>query len=498
MSLEFENKKHIRVLKGGINHNCVGVNVVKDGVTYNVWGSKSSVIYVVDTNESYSENVTVGDSVLSPTSFTPTKEGYTFVGWRMDKTPSEDVLTSKTMGDAPITLYAVFKRTLTLTYYDNSTTPSTKTGVQYYNNGNNANPSFTVIQSDKDGWTTRGWSVDTKGDATLKFSKIVTISSDLTVYGCYFKQCALTAISRSKHYTHRIYAYYNSSGETQDASWELPVGSEYEGWSWRGWTTEEKADADVMYSSGDTVSNGTDDLTVYGLYEQTITLSYDGNGSTGGSVPSQSYTRYYNAKGIYSNSAIFTLSDNGFSKTGYRFSKWAMGSIEGTQYDVGSTGILTESTTFYAVWIYVGGEINVFSATFEENFGAMTFEETNRSLDSNYLSSVMTKLSCGASQDETNTNEATILGLTSKAKSEYKYVTITFRALLYVYYGSVKATVCGEVLYDSDKIGDFYTYTKKFAISNTNWKAVLQSHNGSSEYGCDNNLAVQSVVLSVS
>ena len=227
MSLEFLDKKHIRVIKGGINYSCVGVNVVKDGTTYNIWGSKSSAIYVVDTNESYSENVTVGDSVLSPASFTPIKDGYTFVGWRMDKTPSEDILTDKVMSDEPITLYAVFKRTLTLTYYDNSTTEATKTGVQYYNNGSTANPSFNMIQSDKDGWSAIGWAIDTKAGPMAKFLKLVTISSDLTIYGCYKKKCCLNARSYNKYHSIYNYAYYNSSGEIQGVSWELPIGAEY-------------------------------------------------------------------------------------------------------------------------------------------------------------------------------------------------------------------------------------------------------------------------------
>lgn len=416
MAIEFADKKYIKVIKDGVSYNCVGVNVVDGGVTYNVWDSGSSVIYVVDTNVSYSEEVTNGDSVLTPTSFTPSKNGYAFVGWRTDKTASADVLTSKVMGTEPVTLYAVFKRTLTLTYYDGSTTKATKTGTQYYNNGNTSNPSFTMSQKSVTNWTARGWS------------------------------------------------------------------------------TSADAKASINYNDGSTISIGSD-TTIYGCYSQTITLSYNGNGASSGSASKQTDTRYWNSAGNYSN-PTFTLASNGFSKSGFSFVQWHQGSTSGTAYKVGASVTLSASTTFYAEWF--DNEITVFSATFNENIGSMTFTETSRNMDSNYLSSVMSKLSCGAGHGESEIREATILALTSKAKNEYKYVTITFRALLFVYYGNVKGSACGETLYNSEQISGYYTYTKKVAISNTNWKAVLESYNGSSSYGCDNNLAVQSIVLSVS
>ena len=110
MALELEGKKYVKVEKSGVTYNIINVRVndLKTGITYNVWGSGSSVTYVVDTNKAYSEDVLNGDSVLSPKTFTPTKDGYTFVGWRKDKTASASVLTSLVMDTDPITLYAVF------------------------------------------------------------------------------------------------------------------------------------------------------------------------------------------------------------------------------------------------------------------------------------------------------------------------------------------------------------------------------------------------------
>lgn len=234
--------------------------------------SSAVVSYYADTNNIVQIPLASGANAL--TRYTPTKSGWTFVGWREDATANSTVLTSKTMGSSNISLYAVYKKTLTLSYYDGySTSPaaSTKTGDTIFNAGGNYSyPSFKMTQASYSGWTTRGWA------------------------------------------------------------------------------TSSSATASAAYTDGATISL-TDNMTIYGLYQQTITLSYNGNGSTSGSVSSHTGTRYYNAYGTYSNPS-FTLKSNGFSKTDYTFSKWAIGSTSGTQYAAGASVTLSANTTFYAIW----------------------------------------------------------------------------------------------------------------------------------------------------
>jgi uncharacterized repeat protein (TIGR02543 family) len=68
------------------------------------------VNYVVDGSTIYQEEIDGGESALSPKSFTPSKPGWTFVGWRSDTAASGNVLTSKIVeNDTPFTLYAVFR-----------------------------------------------------------------------------------------------------------------------------------------------------------------------------------------------------------------------------------------------------------------------------------------------------------------------------------------------------------------------------------------------------
>ena len=116
------------------------------------------------------------------------------------------------------------------------------------------------------------------------------------------------------------------------------------GWSFIGWRTDKTANGTVQSS----ITAGTSTINLYAVYRQTITLTYNGNGATGGSTASQSGYRYYNNGNITNPS--FTLRSNGFSRTNYRFVNWRMGSASGTAYNAGSSVTLSSNTTFYAAW----------------------------------------------------------------------------------------------------------------------------------------------------
>lgn len=219
-----------------------------------IYSSGNICTYQINSNTIYQEEVDEGESCLRPKTFTPSLDGWTFVGWREDQTASGDVLTDTVMGDDPVTLYAVFRQAVTVTYYNNSTTASSTSA------------SFNLTQAASSGWTARGWSTSNVGNASI--------------------------------------TYANGATFTRDSN-----------------------------------------ITLYGLYQQTITLSYSGNGNTGGSTAAQTATRYGAPAGVINPS--FTVKVNGFTRTNYIFTGWKSGN---TAYAVGQTVTLSANLTLSAQW----------------------------------------------------------------------------------------------------------------------------------------------------
>lgn len=397
-----------------------------------VYSSGNIVTYQVDSNLSYKEEVEYGVSCLAPKSFTPAKSGWTFVGWRSDTAANSSVLTSRIMGDDPITLYAVFQQAITVTYYNGSVSASSSAGKRLYNNGKIANPSFTLSQAALSGWTARGWSTSNaaNGGITYNNGAAFTRDSNVTLYGMYQAAVTVTyyngSTTASKSTGTRYYCpgsgkianpsftlnqaalsgwtargwsasgtansgitYNNGAAFTRDSNVTLfgmyqqtitltlyngsnsaanqsrtryhcpgsgstvnpaftVTPAALSGWSFNGWAASSGATAAIAYSS---ISNTafSANTTLYGRYSQTITLSYNGNGASGGSTAAQTGTRYWNTGNVANPS--FTLRANGFTRTGYTWSKWAFGSAGGTQYANGATVTLGANAVFYALWV---------------------------------------------------------------------------------------------------------------------------------------------------
>ena len=162
---------------------------------------------------------------------------------------------------------------------------------------------------------------------------------------------ASTTASTTQIYT---VTYYVDSGNTRTQQFSmgqsvisgLSFTPSKSGYSFVGWREDKTASSSVLSSK----TMGTSNMTLYAVFSQTITLSYNGNGATGGSTANQSGTRYYNNGNAVNPS--FSLRSNGFTRTNYAFQNWAMGSASGTKYNAGASVTLSSSTTFYATWVY--------------------------------------------------------------------------------------------------------------------------------------------------
>ncbi len=172
-------------------NNTVLKNVRHNGQKVKKWyhnGTKvysvgNVVTYYFNSNDYAQEEIDSEASCLTPktVNYINHFSGWTFVGWREDKTASSSVLSSKVMGDEPVTLYAVYRRSLTATFNGNGATSGSVasiSGTQYYNNGNTANPAITLPACgySKTNYKFNGWNYGAVG-AKITLTGNITVSA---------------------------------------------------------------------------------------------------------------------------------------------------------------------------------------------------------------------------------------------------------------------------------------------------------------------------------
>ena len=255
------------------------------------------------------------------------------------------------MGYSPITLYAVFQKSVTVTKYNGSNTASTESKNIYYNNGNAANPSFTLSENAVSGWTKAGWTNSDSGySATVADGGSVTLSANATYYSLYtlsitvtYYNNSTTASTTSKN---RV-ANYHSTTTYSNPTFNLTEAT-VSSWNARGWSTSNTGNASITYNNATNFTRDSN-VTLYSLYQRTVTVSYNAN-SGSGTTQATTGTAYRNASGTTINASL-TVANNGFTRSQYAFDTWAAGSASGTKYAPGSTYSSTSDVTMYAVWM---------------------------------------------------------------------------------------------------------------------------------------------------
>ncbi|MFB9754908.1 S-layer homology domain-containing protein [Paenibacillus hodogayensis] len=116
------------------------------------------------------------------------------------------------------------------------------------------------------------------------------------------------------------------------------------GFKFGGWNTAANVTG-TTYAPGDSVTL-TQSLKLFAIWKPIGTVTYVGNGSTGGTVPVDS-TQYDPGQ-----SAIVADNSGSLTRTGYTFAGWNTSPIGlGTPYSPGSALPLTGNATLYAVWL---------------------------------------------------------------------------------------------------------------------------------------------------
>lgn len=201
-----------------VSYNGTNLSIVKyestelDKVIYN-----DTTVYQRITVNYYCENtvyksvkVISGNNVDLSSSNAANKSGWTFLGWRLDKTASSNVQSSIIADTVDINLYAVYRQTITLSYSGNGATSgstASQTGYRYYNNGSTTNPSFTLRSNgfSRTNYRFVNWRMGSASGTAYNAGSSVTLANNTTFYASW------TAIYTASTLTINGYAAYPRS-----------------------------------------------------------------------------------------------------------------------------------------------------------------------------------------------------------------------------------------------------------------------------------------------
>ena len=312
---------------------------------------------------------------LTPNGFT--KTGYTFVGWATSAAGAVDYEDEKSVSNlasedgATVTLYAKWTvNSYTVSYDANGGMGTTASSSHTYDEAK----TLTANGFTRTGYTFAGWASSADDGVVYEdeYSVINLASEDgatVTLYAAW----------RPHTYT----ANYDANGgtgstdpssHTYDEAKTLMANSfSRTGYTFAGWATS--ADGGVVYEDEKSVLNlASEDgasVTLYAVWtSHTYTVSYDANGGLG-TTDSSSHT-YDEAK---------TLTANGFAKTGYTFSGWAISAGGTVVYSGGQsvsnlTSEASATVTLYAVWT-----ANTYTIDYNTNGGSGSTESSSHTYD---------------------------------------------------------------------------------------------------------------------
>lgn len=313
---------------------------------------------------------------LSPNGFE--REGYTFIGWSTTKTGTKAYDEKQTVSNltatnnGTVTLYAVWSANSYQVEYDYQTNGGTTVsksgealayGTSIYTNVKNV--TSTKKDAYGDSWTHVGWNIDQAATTAMNsnsswictecgktHSMLSMPAHDITLYAIYKKDVTATFIdSVPAKTTIKKVTLYNTE---VSKSIDIPAPTEISGWKAYGWSTAKDAGVSVEYSAGATCELGRD-MTFYALYERTVCVSYDTNGSAQ-TYATQQGTRYYNSSGFYKNPTfkiadVPVLDDHSF--VNWSISGGPVQNKSGTQIENCSAGTevtLLGNAVLKAVW----------------------------------------------------------------------------------------------------------------------------------------------------
>ena len=289
------------------------------------------------------------------------RDGYTFAGWNTEQDGSGTAYAAGdtfTMGSSDVFLYAQWTAnpTFTVTYDGNGKTGgSVPVDGAAYEEGD----AVTVLGNTgglvRDGYTFAGWNTEGDGTGTAYAAgdTFAMGSADVVLYSQWTANPTFTVTYDGNG---------NTGGSVPVDSAAYEEGNEVtvlgnsgglvrDGYTFAGWNTEGDGTG-TAYAKGDTFAMGSADVVLYAQWiaNPTFSVTYDGNGNTGGSVPVDG--------SAYEEGAEVTVLGNsgGLVRDGYTFAGWNTASDgSGTNYVAGDTFLMNATDiTLHAEWQEAG------------------------------------------------------------------------------------------------------------------------------------------------
>ena len=276
------------------------------------------VNFVFDDNNNYNTQiVTSGAYATAPTS--PTKTGYTFVGWSLNGTDVVDV--GETAITSNTTFIAVFEiNSYQVTFMSDSETVDTQE-VNYNSYA------VTPVSPTKTGYTFAGWSLN--GTTSVDVSE--TAITEATTF------IALWTINS---YDVNFVVDDNNNYDTQEVNYNTyataPTNPTKTGYTFVGWSLN---GTDVVTVEQTTITSNTTFIAVFEINSYDVTFISDSE-----TVDTQKVN--YN---------LYAVAPVSPTKTGYTFAGW---SLNGTTSVNVSETVITEATTFIALWTINSYDVN--------------------------------------------------------------------------------------------------------------------------------------------
>lgn len=277
----------------------------------------------------------------------------TFAGWntKADGSGAWYAANAKLLMPAsPVTLFAqwVTQPEVSLTYDGNGNTSghAPTDSASPYCSGTSA----TVLANSgglaRTGYTFTGWNTEAAGTGLARAAgQTLSMTSNTTLYAQWVSStpASCTVTYHANGGTGTIAPITDPCGSTLTLS--TGTGLTRSGFTFVGWNTSSIGTGTAYVPGSSVVVNANLDLYAQWSATPVLTLTYVGNGNTGGSAP-------VDANSPYAAGASVTVSGSGsLVRLGYAFSGWTTAADgSGTSYAAGSTFTIAASTTLYAKW----------------------------------------------------------------------------------------------------------------------------------------------------